>query len=324
MTAIVGIGGGIGASRLWRVLAAATDPSALTLVVNTGDDIWHRGLRICPDLDTTLYALSDRQDVERGWGLRDETFRCMDELRALGEDVWFNLGDRDLATHLLRTGLLRDGAGLAEVTARLAAAMGVAARVVPATEQEVVTTIETADGRRLHYEEFLVREQARPPVAAVAYDGADAATPAPGVLDAIAGAGPRRARPEQPAGEHRPGAGGAGRARRGPRRPRAGRRGLADRLRRPARGPGRPRPRRGAGGAAGLRRRGRPTATGVAGLYRDLCDRFVLDTADEAELPAVRALGLDAVAVPTLLHRGAPAQPLLDTLLTVPAEAPWS
>ncbi|UGS34905.1 2-phospho-L-lactate transferase [Capillimicrobium parvum] len=323
MTAIVGIGGGIGASRLWRVLAAATDPSRLTLVVNTGDDIWHRGLRICPDLDTTLYALSDRQDVERGWGLRDETFRCMEELRALGEEVWFNLGDRDLATHLLRTELLRDGAGLAEVTARLAAAMGVAARVLPATEQEVVTTIETADGRRLHYEEFLVREQVRPPVRAVVYDGADAARPAPGVLDAIAGADLIVLAPSSPPASIAPvlAVPGVRDAICAARAPVVAVSPIVSGV--PLEDPGdrgRAEARAALLGCAGVA----PTATGVAGVYRHLCDRFVLDTADDAELPAVRELGLDAVAVPTLLHRGAPAQPLLDTLLTVPAEAPWS
>jgi len=124
MSGIVGLGGGIGASRLWRVLARAVGPSNLTLVVNTGDDLRLHGLRICPDLDTTLYALSGRQDAERGWGLRDETFICMEALSGLGGPGWFQLGDRDLATHLFRTGLLADGLSLTEVTARLATALG--------------------------------------------------------------------------------------------------------------------------------------------------------------------------------------------------------
>ena len=297
-------------------------PSRLTLVVNTGDDIWHRGLRICPDLDTTLYALSDRQDVERGWGLRDDV-PLHGRAARLGEEVWFDLGDRDLATHLLRTELLRDGAGLAEVTARLAAAMGVAARVLPATEQEVVTTIETADGRRLHYEEFLVREQARPPVRAVVYDGADAARPAPGVLDAIAGADLIVLAPSSPPASIAPvlAVPGVRDAICAARAPVVAVSPIVSGV--PLEDPGdrgRAEARAALLGCAGVA----PTATGVAGVYRDLCDRFVLDTADDAELPAVRELGLDAVAVPTLLHRGAPAQPLLDTLLTVPAEAPWS
>lgn len=321
VTAIVGIGGGIGASRLWRVLAAASEPSALTLVVNTGDDIWRHGLRVCPDLDTTLYALSGRQDAERGWGLRDESFRCMDELRGLGQEVWFNLGDRDLATHLLRTELLCDGASLSAVTSRLAAAMGVAVRVLPMTDAEVATTIETADGRRLHYEEYLVREGAAPAVRRVVYDGAASARPAAGVLEAIAAAGVIVLAPSSP-----PASIGPVLAVPGVREAltAASARVVAvspivsgvpiadpgDRGRALAR-------------AALLRASGvEPSATGVAGLYRDICDRFVVDCADAGEADAIRGLGLDVVAVPTLVHLGAPPEELLDALLTVPAEAP--
>ena len=94
---IVGLGGGVGASCLWRALAAAVPATALTLVVNTGDDLWIHGLRVCPDLDTTLYALSGRQDTDRRWGLRSESFRAMNALRDLGQEVWFNLADHDLA-----------------------------------------------------------------------------------------------------------------------------------------------------------------------------------------------------------------------------------
>jgi LPPG:FO 2-phospho-L-lactate transferase len=188
VSGVVGLGGGIGASRLWRALAAAVEPSRLTVVANTADDLWLHGLRICPDVDTTLYALSGRQDVERGWGVRGESFRCMEALRALGCDAWLHLGDLDLATHLLRTGMLRDGLGLAEVSRRLAAAMGVTVRVLPMSEGEVTTRIETADGRVLHYEEYLVRDQAKPPVRRVHYAGLARAEPAPGVLEALADA----------------------------------------------------------------------------------------------------------------------------------------
>src|ERR1035437_6961730 len=127
---IVGLGGGIGASRLWRALARRVAAEELTLIVNTADDLWIHGLRVCPDLDTTLYALSDRQDRERGWGLRGETFACMTALVGLQDDVWFNLGDQDLATHLFRTHRLREGYGLAEITARLAESMGLYTRVM--------------------------------------------------------------------------------------------------------------------------------------------------------------------------------------------------
>lgn len=323
VTAIVGIGGGIGASRLWRVLAAAIDPSDLTLVVNTADDIWRHGLRVCPDLDTTLYALSGRQDAERGWGLRDESFRCMDELRGLGEDVWLHLGDRDLATHLRRTGLLCSGVSLGEVTARLADAMGVAVRVLPMTEAEVATTIETADGRRLHYEEYLVRDGAAPAVRRVVYDGVADARPGPGVLEAIAGADAVVLAPSSPPASIGPvlAVPGVREALAAAGAPVVAVSPIVSAV--PIADPG---DRGRAEARAALLRAGgvEPTATGVAGLYRDVCDRFVLDRADAAEADAIRALGLDVVAVPTLVHLGAPPDELLDALLTIPAEAPWT
>src|ERR1700760_5161994 len=143
MGEIVGLGGGIGSSRLWRVLARAVGPSSLTLIASTAGDLRLHGLRICPDLDSTLYALSGRQDSERGWGLRDETFICMEALSGLGGPGWFQLGDRDLATHLYRPGLLGDGVTLTGVTARLAFALGVPVRVLPLTDDAAHTHART-------------------------------------------------------------------------------------------------------------------------------------------------------------------------------------
>jgi len=311
---IVGLGGGIGASRLWRVLVDSVDPAELTLVVNTGDDLWMHGLRICPDLDTTLYALSGRQDAERGWGVRDESFRCMGALRALGHDVWFNLGDLDLATHLLRTGLLRDGSGLAEVTGRLAAAMGVAARVLPMSEQDVTTVVET-DAGTLHYEEFLVRDGVAPRVRAVRYAGADAARPAPGVLESLATAEVVVLAPSNPVASIAP-------ILEIPGIRKALRDTLADVVAIspvvsgvPISDPGERR--RAASRTALLASRAVPaSATGVAEMYRDLCRRFVIDTADADEAGAVEALGLEPVVVPTLVHTGAPATALVGTVLS--------
>jgi LPPG:FO 2-phospho-L-lactate transferase len=314
LTAVVGLGGGIGASRVWRALAAAADP--LTLVVNTADDLWIHGLRVCPDLDTTLYALSGRQDPARGWGLRGESFRAMDALRSLGHDVWFGLGDRDLATHLLRTGLLRDGVGLAEVTHRLAAAMGVGVRVLPMSEDEVTTRI-ASRGRWLHYEEFLVREHAAPPVDRVIWQGIERAAAGPGVLEAIAEADVVVLAPSNPLASIAPILGIPG---------------VRDAVRAaaavvavspivsgiPITDPGERR--RAASRAALLGAIGVPaTATGVAGLYVDVCQRYVLDAADADEADAVRKLGPEPVVVPTLLHAGAAAEGLLGALLAVPA-----
>lgn len=311
---VVGLGGGIGASRLWRALASVLDPSCLTLVVNTGDDLWQHGLRICPDLDTTLYALSGRQDTERGWGVRGETWRCMDALRGLGREVWFNLGDTDLATHLLRTGLLRDGVGLAEVTAHLALAMGVAVRVLPMTEDEVTTRVEIAGGRVLHYAEFLVRHGAVPTVRRVICDGADRAGPAPGVLDALAAADLVVLGPSNPLASIAP-------ILAVPALRAAVRDGSAEIVAVtpivsgvPITDPGEER--RAASRAALLASVGLPaTPAAVAGLYRDLAHRFVLDDADADQIDAVRSTGVAPVLAPTLLHLGASAALLVHAIL---------
>lgn len=190
---IVGLGGGVGASRFWRALLERVDPGDLTIVVNTGDDLWIHGLRVCPDLDTTVYALSGRQDTERGWGLRGETFRTMEALRDLEADVqgqnpWFSLGDTDLATHLFRTGRLRDGRPLSRVTAELARAMGVGPRLLPMTDDEVETHVLTVGGSLVHYQEFFVKRAAGEELRQVLYRGAETSRPAPGVLSAIAAA----------------------------------------------------------------------------------------------------------------------------------------
>jgi LPPG:FO 2-phospho-L-lactate transferase len=311
---IVGLGGGIGASRLWRALAGAVESSHLTVVANTGDDLWMHGLRICPDLDTTLYALSGRHDPTRGWGLRGESFRCMDALRDLGYGVWFNLGDLDLATHLLRTGLLRDGLPLAQITRRLAIALGVREQVLPMTEQEVATRVETADGSLLHYEEYLVLHGASPPVRRVLYDGIERAEPAPGVLEAIAAADVVVLAPSNPIASIAPILAVPG---------------VRDALQStaavvvavspivsgvPITDPGerlRARSRAALLAAAGVP----ATASGVARLYQGLCQRYVLDPADRDEAHAVRALGLDPVVVPTLLHAGAPMEAIKDAVL---------
>lgn len=179
------LGGGIGCSRLAVPLAAALGSGELTLVVNTGDDLWRHGLRICPDLDTNLYALSGLQDRERGWGVAGDSFRTMDQLRLLGVDAWFNLGDLDMATHLLRTSMLRDGASLSEVTAHLVATLELGVTLLPATDDEVTTRIGTEAGE-LSFQEYFVRHHAVDEVLGVRYAGSAAAAPAPRVLEAIA------------------------------------------------------------------------------------------------------------------------------------------
>src|SRR3989442_3138450 len=181
---VVALAGGTGAAKLLRGLAASVPQRDLTVIGNTGDDTEIWGLHVSPDLDTVTYALAGILDVERGWGLADETFHCLSAMAAYGADTWFNLGDRDLATHLTRTRALREGQSLSMVTARLAARAGVGARVLPMSDDPIRTMIRTPGGR-LTFQEYFVREKALVEVTGVDYDGAAAARPAPGVVDMI-------------------------------------------------------------------------------------------------------------------------------------------
>jgi LPPG:FO 2-phospho-L-lactate transferase len=181
---VTALAGGTGAAKLLRGLVRVVDPADVTIIGNTGDDAEVWGLHVSPDLDTVTYALAGRLDVARGWGLADESFHCLDAMAALGGDTWFNLGDRDLATHLLRTRALRAGRTLSEFTAQMARHLGVSARVLPMSDDVVRTRIETPDGW-LDFQEYFVREKAQPPVRAVAYVGAERSRPAPGVVEAI-------------------------------------------------------------------------------------------------------------------------------------------
>jgi LPPG:FO 2-phospho-L-lactate transferase len=181
---IVALAGGTGAAKLLRGLAGVTEPSRLYVVGNTGDDLDWWGLRVCPDLDSVLYALAGLLDPTRGWGVRDDTFHCVDAMDRMGRETWFRLGDRDLATHLHRTLLIRAGASLTAATRAIAESLGVAACVVPMSDDPVRTEIRTPSGW-LGLEEFFVRERCAPDVLDVAYRGAAEARPAAGVVEAI-------------------------------------------------------------------------------------------------------------------------------------------
>lgn len=184
------LSGGIGGSRFIQgVLDAVGPDDAVTVVANTGDDITLFGLRICPDLDTVMYTLSGGIDAERGWGRTDETWNAKAELETYGlAEAWFGLGDRDIATHLVRTSILRNDGTLSDATAKLCERWKPPVRLLPMTDDQVETHVDTTiDGehQRIHFQEFWIRHRASVPVHAVSVVGIEYAMAAPGVREAI-------------------------------------------------------------------------------------------------------------------------------------------
>jgi LPPG:FO 2-phospho-L-lactate transferase len=307
---ICALSGGTGGSKLVDGLAQVVSQPALTAVVNTGDDADFYGLRVCPDLDICTYVLAGVV-AERGWGYRDDGFRCLEGLATYGREAWFGLGDRDLATHLHRTLRLREGASLTEVTAELAAALGVGARVLPMCDEEVRTRITTPAGPRT-FQEYLVKHGASERIERIELVGIESARPAPGVLAALAGAERVVICPSSPVVSigtilSVPGVREAVRARRESCvavSPIVGRRpveGPADRF---------------------LAGAGHPecSATQMARMYADVVGTFVMDRADADEAPAVEALGVRPVLVDALMpDRPARARLAEETLAAVPA-----
>jgi len=184
---IVLLSGGGGGARLARGLADVLDSGALTVVGNVGDDVEVLGLHVSPDLDSLLYTLGGLVDGERGWGRADETWNALESAALWGGEGWFRLGDRDLGLHLVRTRALREGAALSDVTAQLALRLGLTARVVPASDDRLRTHVVTPAGT-FPFQEWFVRRGHEDDVDDVVYEGAELARPAPGVVEAIAGA----------------------------------------------------------------------------------------------------------------------------------------
>jgi len=299
------LAGGVGGARFLRGLSRLTDPRHLTVIGNTGDDEEFFGLHVSPDLDTVLYTLAGRADPVRGWGVKGETFACLETLGGLGLPTWFQLGDRDLAVHLFRSERLRAGWPLSRVTAALARALGVRAAVVPMTDARVRTVVHTPAGP-LAFQEYLVRRRGRDRVRRIEIRGAARARPAPGVLAALrrstaiviapsnplVSIGPMLAVPAirralaartAPAAVVSPLVG--GRAVRGP----------LDRML------------RGLGMEASPR--------GIARLYHGLVDVFVLDRRDAAYARDVAALGMRPVVTETLMRTPAHAARLAAVVL---------
>ncbi|HEV2310282.1 MAG TPA: 2-phospho-L-lactate transferase [Acidimicrobiia bacterium] len=294
---LAALAGGVGAARFLCGLVDVVDPASVTAIVNTGDDDEFHGLWVCPDLDSVTYALAGANNPETGWGLAGESFHTIDALDRYGVPTWFRLGDRDLATHLYRTARRRAGAPLSTVTQEIAEAWGVTTRLVPMSDDRVATRIAVSrpDGSptELAMQEWFVREHTEPPVVAVRFAGADAARPAPGVLEALATADAILICPSNPVISIGPVLAVPGiRDALAARRDRVvavspiigGRpvRGPADRLMAPL--------------------DIEVSSVGVARAYRDVCATLVIDQVDADDRQRIEALGVRVVVTDTLMR----------------------
>lgn len=289
--------GGTGAAKFLRGFAPLVGTSRLTVIGNTGDDVEVWGLHVSPDLDTVMYTLAGLIDEAKGWGVRSDTFQVRDAMGRLGGETWFNLGDRDLATHILRTKRLRQGWTLSRVTDELCRVLGTHVRILPMSDQPVRTRILTPEGW-IGFQEFFVKNRAKDEVLEVTYGGAEAASPTPGVLEALAAAEAIIVCPSNPVTSIGPilaipgvlEALKATRARVAAVSPIVG--GV------PVSGP--------AGKLMAMR--GLPvSAVGVAQAYREWLDVLVMDRQDATLVPAVEALGVRAEIAQTLMTTNADA-----------------
>jgi LPPG:FO 2-phospho-L-lactate transferase len=288
---IVVLTGGTGGAKLIQGLQPSVLPENLTCIVNTGDDIDWWGLHVSPDIDSVLYALAGALSTDRGWGLENESFRCLERMAHLGQPTWFSLGDLDLATHLARTNLLRAGNSLSAVTAELARRMGVRACVLPMSEERVSTMIETPAGA-LNFQEYFVRERYQVDVRAVHFEGAERAHPTSGVIAGIESAEAVILAPSNPVTSIGPILAIPG---------------VRDALRRTSAsvtavspivdgaavsGPA----------AALMRHRGWPsTIAGIAQAYEDFLDVLIVDLADHADADHLREGGLHVLCANTIM-----------------------
>ena len=289
---VVALAGGVGGAKLAAGLEAVLEPGELSIVTNTADDFELWGLRICPDLDTVMYTLAGLANPETGWGVRDESFDALAMISAYGEDVWFKLGDRDLATHVLRTQRLRGGASLTEVTASLAGALGAGSPLLPMCDEPVRTAVKTPGGI-LEFQEYFVRRGQRDAVLGVELRGIEEARMPDGVKGALAAAdavvfcpsnpivsigpilavpGMREALLSSPAPKVAVSPIVGGRALKGP----------ADEM---------------------MRTLGHEvSALGVALMYEELATGFVIDRSDAEEGPGIEALGMRVLATDAVMR----------------------
>jgi LPPG:FO 2-phospho-L-lactate transferase len=304
---VVELAGGVGGAKLAQGLQAHLG-DRLTIVVNTGDDLERHGLLVCPDHDTVLYTLAGLDNRDWGWGLAEETFANAEMLSRYGEETWFRLGDRDLATHIVRTKRLREGERLTTVAAHLQRSLGLAASILPMADEPVRTQVRTDDGW-LDFQAYFVGKHQAPEVRELRYDGAAEARATPEVLSALGAAGAIIVAPSNPFLSVAPilavpgiraAIDGArargipvaaisgivgGRAIKGP----------ADRI------------------LASLGHA--PSALGVARIYAGWVDLFVVDAVDAALEPAIRALGMDVLVMDTMLSDDAARKRIAGVIL---------
>ena len=308
---LTALAGGVGAARLLQGVVEVVPPADVTAVVNTGDDVVLHGLHVSPDLDTVVYTLAGAHDPERGWGLAGETWTAMEALERYRGQTWFRLGDHDLATHLYRTQRLAEQATLSEVTEEIAAAWSLRVRVLPMSDERVETRVTVAGPRpgtseEIGFQEWFVGRRHAVAVEEVRFEGAEEASPAPGVLAAVAAADRVVLCPSNPIVSIAPvlavpGIADAVRARRedvvavSPIVAGAALRGPADRLL----------------GDLGHE----VSVVGVARLYAPLAACLVVDEADAALAPAVEAEGMRCVVAPTVMRRREDATELARTVL---------
>lgn len=182
---IAAFAGGVGGAKLAHGLAQAMPPQDLTVIVNTGDDFYHLGLHICPDLDTVCYTLAGLSNPETGWGRAGETWQAMANVEQLGGPAWFRLGDQDLGTHLERTRRLREGHSLSQITLAFCRAWKVGVTILPMSDQAMATIVDTFEYGEIAFQEYFVNYHCEPRIKGFRFQGVDSARPAPGVLEAI-------------------------------------------------------------------------------------------------------------------------------------------
>ena len=302
---LVTLAGGVGAARFLEGVVQVVPPADVTALVNTGDDITLHGLYISPDVDIVTYTLAGIVEASQGWGLRGDTTNTLQMLKRLGADTWFLLGDQDLAVHIRRTELMRAGRTLAEIADEFRRALGVDTRIIPMCNQPVGTYIKTNAGL-MHFEHYLVQRHAKDEVFGVHFEGADAASPAPGVLEAIRDAEAILIAPSNPIVSVGtilavPGVRAAIEAAAAPVvavSPIVGGQAI--------KGPAAP-----LMTALGYE----VSARGVAQCYAGLIDALVIDTVDAALVDDIRALGVDVVVTDTIMRGPAEKRALAQAAL---------